>query len=115
MSDLTQLLEEIKQMGHYSVHLYFGEDMGCDDSDTPLMERNVKIFAAPVGFLGEVRRVWTGKLAEVLAMDPRAEPKQLSNPPNPNDLDKPGIYAWGAEESIKRFMGGDRFENEKEN
>lgn len=100
-------------MGHYQVSLYFGEDMGVDDSDVPLSDRMIRIMAAPVGFLGEVRRLWVGTLSELGSMSLAQQPDRLPNPPErlPSHA---GVYAWGADRSIDEFMNGRRFENKED-
>lgn len=103
MRHLEETLEAIKQMRHYSVTLSFGEDIGCDDLDVPLYDRRIFIVAVPVGYLGEVRRAWVGKMSEIALMDLSTPPVLLSNPPGGIPTEA-GSYAWGADGSIVDYM-----------
>jgi hypothetical protein len=100
---LEEILEEIKQMGHYAVSAFFGEDIGCDDLDVSLDERRLQVRAVPVGYLGEIRRIWVGTFAELKAADLAAVPTRLSNPPAKLP-EEPGVYAWGTDSSMDDFM-----------
>lgn len=101
MVNLEQKLEEFKQKGHYAVQLLFGEDVGCDDSDIPLYERQVMVLGHPVGCLGEARRMYVGSLKDFLEFDVNTPSTIVSNPPTREQVGKPGYYVWGTENALK--------------
>ncbi len=105
MKTLDALLEEWKQFGLYALNLFYGEDIGCDDSDCPQEDRRVRVMGCPVGCLGEAKVLWCGKLAEFRAFDPKAtRPEELGNPPGPKAHSE-GWFIWGASpESVKNAM-----------
>lgn len=100
MKTLTDVLEDVKRMGHYSVRLFYGEDIGCDDMSVPALERRVLIIGAPVGFLGEMRRAWVGTHQQLLEMDIHATPMDAPNPPNDIWRYEPGVYHWGTYDAL---------------
>ena len=101
---LEDVLEKFKQMGNYAVSLYYGEDIGCDDSDIPQKERTIKIVMSPVGYLGEVRVMLVTNLKELDNIDFSARPVQISNPPKYEEYKNNGFYAWGTEKAINDFL-----------
>lgn len=103
MKTILDKLEEIKQLGNYSVTLYYGEDIGCDDLDIPQNDRKIIILAVPVGYVGEVRILYRGSVSSVLAFDFSSEPRKLNNPPKREDYSKEGYYAWGTDGTINDF------------
>lgn len=101
---LQDVLEKFKQQGNYSVHLFYGEDTGCDDLDIPQNERKIKIIMTPVGYLGEVRKLVVTNLDELKKFDFNQKPRLVSNPPSHKEISNNGVYAWGAEPSIKKYI-----------
>jgi len=101
--NLLQKLEEIKQKGAYSVQLYYGADIGADDLDIPIMEREVKVVCFPVGYLGSMRAMYVGTVKSLLELDLSIEPTQISNPPKKEEYEKEGFYCWGTETVEKLF------------
>ena len=102
--ELLNKLEEIKQLGSYAVDFMFGEDIGCDDSDVPKLERRARILFHPVGCLGEVRIMFIGKVKDLLEFDFKTKPKQISNPPKREEFEKNGYYIWGTERSVETIL-----------
>lgn len=102
MKNLEQKLEEVKQLGAYSVNLFFGEGEGSDDSNIPMMKREVKMICQPVGYLGSMRALFKGTLEEFLEFDLSQEPKQISNPPKREEYEESGWYCWGTDSAIER-------------
>lgn len=96
-------LEKIKQLGHYSVSLIYGEDIGCDDSGLKIEERTIKIIMSPVGYVGELRKLWKGKYLDLLKFDFSAQAKTISNPPKREELENDGYYIWGTDVAIKSY------------
>jgi len=98
-------LEEIKQKGNYQITLWYGEELGCDDSYIEQGERDIKIIAYPVGCLGEVRIFWRGPLNSLLNFDFNNEiPQKISNPPDRDIINQPGYYAWGTDGMIDGYF-----------
>ena len=101
---LLEKLEEIKQMGNYAVNLFYGEDIGADDSDIPQKDRRAVICFVPVGCLGEVRIMWRGKIAGLLKYDFKTKPTKISNPPKREEYKDDGYYIWGTERSVDSIL-----------
>jgi hypothetical protein len=99
---MVETLEKIKQLGAYSVNVTFGEDVGCDDSDVPLKDRNIVCIWYPVGCLGERRCMWKGIYSDFVKFDFSTAPKPISNPPKSAEYEEPGFYTWGTERSMER-------------
>lgn len=78
---LLDRLEELKQMGSYQVVVYYGEGVGCDDSNVPKMDRKIVVIAHPIGVLGEVILMFKGTVSSFLEFDLKSKPKAISNPP----------------------------------
>lgn len=98
---LEQILEEVKQAGHYGVQAYFGENIGCDDLDVPMEERSLIISAVPVGVLGGARVFWKGNLGKARTFNfSQEKPVEISNPPEHRDLTDDGYYVWGTESAL---------------
>lgn len=108
MDGLTEFLKTVKDgVGCYSVACYYGQQsLGLDDMDTPDDERQIRVIGSPAGYLGQLRCVWQGTLAEVLELDPFAAPEAVPNPPiealmrGPYDM-RPGAFCWGTPESVE--------------
>ena len=77
---IEDVLETFKQQGNYAVSLIYGEDIGCDDINTPQNERKIKIFMTPVGYIGEVRKMVATNLKELKDFDFNQKPQIISNP-----------------------------------
>lgn len=103
MKVLENVLEELKQIGNYAITVYYGEDIGADDSDIPQEKRKIKIVMSPVGFLGSVRVLWVGTLITMQNFNFRRIPKELSNPPANKDIERNGLYVWGTEDMMMHF------------
>ena len=103
MDRLIEKLEQIKQLGAYSVMFHFGEGEGDDDSDIPVMKRNIKLICTPVGYLGSARAMYKGNLESFLEFDFSSSPKVLSNPPQREEYEEPGFYCWGTERSMEMY------------
>jgi hypothetical protein len=97
-------LEQIKKLGNYAVQLFFGEDVGCDDIDIPLEERNLQVVYRPAGYLGEIKILWKGKVKDFKEFDFSIKPTKISNPPERNEYKDDGFYFWGTEQSVKSFL-----------
>lgn len=101
---MQDVLEWFKKRGFYSVQLYYGEGVGCDDSSVAQMERRIRLFAQPVGVLGECMCAFSGKLGEFLTFDFSQFPIEI-----PNDnvearmaaMEKGGWYCWGTSSAIE--------------
>ncbi|MGG3986972.1 hypothetical protein [Bacillus smithii] len=101
---LQDVLEKFKQQGNYAVSLYYGENIGCDDLDIPQDERKIKIVMLPVGYLGEIRKLVVTNLKELENFDFEQKPKVISNPPKYDEYSSNGVYIWGTEDSIKKYL-----------
>ena len=98
---LEQKLEEIKQLGHYAVTLWYGEqDVGGDDSDIPQNKHKIIILAYPVGCLGEVKILWKGNLKKLKNFDFADKPKKIDNPLKKEQYENDGFYCWGTDRMI---------------
>jgi len=98
-------LEEIKKIGAYAISIFYGEEVGCDDLNIPSMERNIQVIYNPVGYLGEVRCLWKGKLKDFLTFDfKNTKPTKISNPPQNYEYKDAGFYAWGTNSSIDDYL-----------
>lgn len=103
MDTMLEKLEEIKQLGAYSVNLFFGEGEGADDSDVPTMERSIKCICSPVGYLGSMRALYKGTVESFLEFDFNSEPTLISNPPQREEYEENGFYCWGSESSVEIY------------
>ena len=96
-------LEEVKRQGNYAVHFSYGaDDVGCDDMGTPMLERSFIVFMAPVGYVGELRRLYVGTVKSFLETDVKAVSHVISNPPKAIPKDE-GWYIWGTDSSIESY------------
>ena len=102
--NLQEKLEEFKQVGMYGVCCYFGEDVGCDDSEVPLNDRNFKVIAYPVGVLGEAKVFYKGTVGSFLDFNVKSKPMRISNPPNRPEYDNDGYYAWGTDDAMETIL-----------
>ena len=102
MNKLEDILERIKQSRAYAIALFYGEDIGCDDLGIPQEERRIVISWFPAGYLGAVKMLWRGHLAEIDELDVMKKPIQISNPPKDYPKEK-GLYVYGTEEGLKSF------------
>ena len=101
---LENKLEELKQLGHYSIQLWYGEGTGCDDSDVPVEDRHIRVIAEPVGYLGSMRMMWHGSYSDLLEFDFRQKATIISNPPEEREHEDAGYYIWGTERSIELYL-----------
>lgn len=103
---MQDVLEWFKKQGFYSVQVYYGEGVGCDDVVVPQMERRIRLFAQPPGALGEAQCAFSGKLGEFLTFDFSQFPTVV---PNENvearatAVEKGGWYCWGTAKSIEQL------------
>jgi len=97
-------LEQIKQLGNYAVQLFFGEDIGCDDLDVLLEERNLQVVYRPVGYLGEIIILWRGKVKDFKEFDFSTKPLKISNPPKKEECKENGFYFWGTDRNVENFL-----------
>lgn len=113
MNQLHQKLEEIKQLYHYSVHMFYGEDSGADDFDIAPNDRSVRVYAIPVGVLGGARACWSAKsMDEFMEMDISEPPIVLVNPPIPKALRNTGRYVWGTDDALQTLTDEGYFTRE---
>ena len=103
MNKLENVLEKIKQQGNYAVNLFYGEDIGCDDLDVEQEERNIRIVMTPVGYVGELRKLWKGKLKDLYDFDFSQNAKVVNNPPSRKEISNDGYYIWGTEKMIEKY------------
>jgi hypothetical protein len=104
-NNLSDQLERIKQLPMYGVVLWYGEGVGCDDIGESQSQRQIQIYAHPVGVLGEARQLWVcSSLESFLKMDVAAKPKIVSNPPTLKETEEDGIYLYGTESAIKSLV-----------
>ena len=93
----------------YSVQLFYGEDIGCDDLDTPMDERRVKMMGVPVGCLGEGRVIFSGTIADLLSASLQSQTINLiDNPPTDEQVEKMNnangeFFGVGTDAGIKRI------------
>jgi hypothetical protein len=100
---IDKKLEEIKRQGNYSLTLFYGEDIGCDDIDIVQNERNLALYAKPIGYIGEITTKWKGTYKDFIKFDFNINnPVILSNPLG-GKIKEPGYYIWGTEEAIKSY------------
>lgn len=99
--ELLEKLEEVKQLGAYSLVLNFGEGEGADDSDIPTMERNIRLICSPVGYLGGMKVMYKGTVKSFLNFDLKSKPTLISNPPEKHEYEKDGFYYWRSDRSIE--------------
>jgi hypothetical protein len=101
---MIQKLEEIKKIGAYAMSIFYGEDIGYDDMGVSVDERHIQVSYSPVGFLGEIRILWKGKMKDFLAFDFRSVPTKVNNPPIEIQSISAGFFAWGTDNSIEDYM-----------
>jgi hypothetical protein len=101
--EFLEKLEAFKQRGIYGTTVYYGEGIGCDDNDVEPQKRSLRIVGAPVGFLGEVRVLYTGTVEHFHSFDIKTEPTQVTNPPVDEDIKEPGLYYWGTDSSLEEI------------
>lgn len=101
--DLLKKLEEIKQMGCYSIALHYGEGEGCDDSDVPEEERTIRLVCSPVGYLGSMKAYYKGTVKSFLDFDFSSTPTLVDNPPSREQLEEDGFYCWGSDSGVDSF------------
>jgi hypothetical protein len=98
-------IESLKQCGCYSLNVFYGEDVGCDDSDVPMLERSLQVIWRPVGVLGSARMLWKGNVQAFLDCDfSDVRPKVISNPPERDEWQEPGLYLWGTVDAVERVQ-----------
>lgn len=109
--DLLGFLKTVKDgVLCYSVRLEYGQqEEGLDDTGMSDDERQLRVIASPAGFLGGLRIVYQGTLAELLALDLFVMPTVLSNPPKREQLEegpyvlKAGAFCWGEPNVVSRW------------
>lgn len=103
--DLSEKLEEVKQLGNYAVNLFYGEDIGYDDLSVAMLDRRVKLVCTPVGCIGEARILWVGILKDLLVFDfKNTIPLRLSNPPKREEYSNSGYYIWGTDSGVDAIL-----------
>jgi hypothetical protein len=102
-------LEAVKQQGNYAMSIYYGEEIGCDDSSVPVLERSIKIHMAPVGCIGELRKLFVGTVQEFLDTDIESVAEILTNPPHSVPT-KTGWYIWGTDDSVEHYKANHKVE-----
>jgi hypothetical protein len=106
---LDDVLREIKdEMLCYCVMVDYGsQDMGLDDTGENDGDRQIRIIAAPAGFLGGLRVCFQGSLSYVREMDIWAMPKKMPNPPTNGELMtkdyrwRRGVFMWGSDDAVR--------------
>jgi hypothetical protein len=106
---LEDVLREVKDdLLCYCVKLDFGsQDMGLDDTGESEFERDCIIVAAPGGFLGELRVLFQGTVADVKEMDLYRKPRRLSNPPTRDEMFtkvgrlRKGAFMYGTDNAVR--------------
>jgi len=101
--ELLAKIEELKQKGTYGLQVYYGEGIGCDDLDIPIMDRKFRLVFTPVGYLGSMRAMYEGNVKEFLEFDFTQEPKIISNPPKQEEFVDHGFYCWGSDSSMNVY------------
>jgi hypothetical protein len=105
MKNFLDQLENLKEAGCYALQVFYGEDVGCDDSDVPKMERRLQITFRPVGVLGSARMLFVGNVQAFLEVDFQdIKPKVVSNPPGGDLFHTDGFYLWGTEDAVERVQ-----------
>jgi hypothetical protein len=100
--NLQDVLEEIKQYGSYAIQLMFGADIGADDSDIKLMNREIRIWWVPVGTTGEAKALLKFKHLSDLLSKNIGEMAFLKIPnPQRKFYADDGLYIWGTERTMK--------------
>ncbi len=98
---MIKKLEEIKKIGAYAINLTFGEGIGADDSDVLRKDRMIAVSYTPVGFNGEGMVYWNGTYKEFSSFDFSSTPEIVSNPPEEEQVRKPGFYTWGTDKYLE--------------
>ena len=101
---LLEILEQIKKQGNYAVLVMYGEDVGCDDIDQPQEDRKIEIMMAPVGCLGEVRKIIKTSVKNLNKVDIWKIPTVVSNPPQYTEIQEEGSYVWGVERTLRTYL-----------
>lgn len=114
MDDLLGKLEDYKLRGWkplYAVTIHFGEEIGCDDSDVPAMDRSIRITGSPVGCLGGARVAFIGHVRDFLTFDFKQRPEIVKNPPSSKLFAthslKKGVsrwIVWGSGEAMQMLF-----------
>jgi hypothetical protein len=101
-----KVLEKFKQQGFYAVQVYYGEGVGADDMSVEKLERRIRLFAQPVGCLGEVLCAYSGKLSEFLTFDFTRFPTQINQEYSSAKLaamEVGGWYCWGIPKTVEHL------------
>ena len=103
MNKLLKKMEEIKHLENYGIFCTYGEDVGADDLAIVQEDRQVKIYAVPVGYNALVRMCYCMKVSEIEGFDLSEPPTLLGNPAGeiPN---KTGVYLWGKEGAVLDYQ-----------
>lgn len=112
--DIIQKLEEFKQCGNYAVNLFYGEGIGCDDSDVTVQDRRVRITGIPVGCVGEARIIWSGKVSDLEKANFTDKSNfnitAMENPPTTEERitlqsAEGKMFTFGSENGVKHTLG----------
>ncbi len=109
MDNFLRQLEAFKRSGYYAVNLSYGEGVGCDDCDVPVLERRIKLLANPVGCLGEARVAFFGEVSLFQQFDFGCIPERLNNPPSQEEIARMmggigGWFFWGTNDAIDALI-----------
>ena len=105
IATLEDRLEELKKIGAYSITLYYGEGIGCDDSDVSQLDRDIRIIFCPAGVLGEAKCMIYYKLRTILLLDfSLISPIVTHNPPFEKEIKNYGYYIWGSEDAVNIIL-----------
>lgn len=98
---LENVLEDMKSIGNYAIDIRYGEDLGADDSDIAIDERNIKIAASTAGTLGSARTLFVGTIEQMRKQCfKNAVYTLVSNPPMREEIEDAGYYIWGSDGGI---------------
>lgn len=101
---MIEKLEQLKKLGTYAINIFYGEDIGCDDSGVKIEDRKIRIIAAPVGYLGEVRILYEGKYSDFLKFDFSGSFEIISNPPKKEEYSRENtLFVWGTDFCIEEI------------
>lgn len=94
---MIRKLDEIKKLGAYAVQIFYGGDVGCDDSSIPIEEQDLMVVYMPVGFIGGRKNLWKGKYKDFITFDFTSSPIKISNPPERHEYEQGGFFYWGSD------------------
>lgn len=102
--NFLEKLEDFKSRGFYDLCLYYGEGVGADDGDVPMMKRKLVVILIPVGCLGEVKCLYYGTVERFLAFDFSNIPTILNNPPENKEYEKYEWTMWGTSSGVDAIV-----------